>query len=208
MPDPDTEEASSASTASTSVSCLMVTRAKRFELAQLAVQSFLRQTYTPRTLVVVHELEETPVPDDREKFAERIIAYVTAQIPALPAKVGLRVMLVYSTTRSPISLAKLRNIALESAPDNFVIQWDDDGQYHPRRIELQMEQLLRVQPQTEQREVCCCLTDQLYFMQPTGKLYWIDWRRRGAQYMIPGTILTECAGSRGHRPRGRELVLI
>ncbi len=39
-------------------------------------------------------------------------------------------------------LGKLRNIALEAATGDFLVQWDDDEWYHPERIEKQARRLM------------------------------------------------------------------
>lgn len=106
------------------VSCLMVT-ADRSHLARRAMECLARQTWANRELVVVDSGEED-CQDLVEEFESR-----------------LRIRYHRFERREETELGDLRNVSLEQAQGQFCIQWDDDEYYHPDRIQVQMEHLLR-----------------------------------------------------------------
>jgi glycosyltransferase involved in cell wall biosynthesis len=78
------------------------------------VRCFVEQTYLPRELLILNEGEETigvEAGNIREIRIEKV------------------------ATRT---LGDLRNLALELAYGDWLIQWDDDDWYGPERIEAQM----------------------------------------------------------------------
>jgi hypothetical protein len=109
------------------ISCLMVTRGRPL-LAQLAIQSFLDQTYPARELVVVDD-------DPNPQLADWIAAHAhpSVRLVRLPDQ-GL-------------PLGELRNIAVEHARGDYVCQWDDDDLYDPVRLEMQLQTLLAARSQ-------------------------------------------------------------
>jgi hypothetical protein len=86
----------------------------RNPLAREAVRCFVEQTYPPRELLILNDGEE-----------------------AIGVEAGnireIRIEKVATRT-----LGDLRNLALELAYGDWVIQWDDDDWYGPERIEAQM----------------------------------------------------------------------
>lgn len=100
------------------VSCLMVTRGRLFP-GRFAVESFVRQTYPNRELVLVCDGPGTEI----------------------EAYCGLlkdpRIRVVYPD-KAANTLGSLRNLSLQAALGDWICQWDDDDLYHPQRIELGM----------------------------------------------------------------------
>ena len=93
------------------VSCLMVTRASRTQLAKCALACFDRQTYADRELLVVSdETLDWPLPEKA-----RHVYLPNVQI-----------------------LGDLRNASIARASGEFVAQWDDDDWHHPQRLERQI----------------------------------------------------------------------
>ncbi|WP_207485873.1 glycosyltransferase [Arenibaculum pallidiluteum] len=105
------------------ISCLMVTRG-RTALAKAAIDSFLRQTYPDKELVIVSEEEDPELLD---------------HVRSKPGNL-IKVVLVRGGTPT---LGELRNVAVEQASGPLVCQWDDDDLYDPRRLEVQHAVLAR-----------------------------------------------------------------
>lgn len=110
------------------VSCLMVTR-DRPALARRALQCLSAQTWPRFELVIV---------DDGAVDYSEMLAPFSNKFPIhyhrLPPEDGR-------------FLGALRNISLERANGEFLVQWDDDEWYHPDRIRFQVEHLLRTDSQ-------------------------------------------------------------
>jgi glycosyltransferase involved in cell wall biosynthesis len=104
------------------VSCLMVT-ADRAALMSRAIRCFARQTYANRELVVIDDGKE----DLRPVLAE------------LPEE---QVRYVKLEKRPEQTLGFLRNVSLEEARGEILIQWDDDDWYHADRIAKQITPIL------------------------------------------------------------------
>lgn len=159
------------------ISCLMITQASRLALAKLAIGDFAAQTHALRELVIVH--------DDGEAFHADLIAF-TEPID------GVRVL------RHPpgAKLGALRNAAVDAAQGEFVCQWDDDDRYHPQRLTLQWQALLR---ETADFGFLC---DQLHWFPARGELYWDDWNREAYPLnVVQGSLL----GRRARMPRYAEI---
>ena len=102
------------------VSCLMVTR-NRAALAARAVRCFAAQSWGRRELVIVD--------DGTEDYAPMLAPWLSAghairyhRLPPDPAR----------------TLGAARNVSLELAQGDFVVQWDDDEWCHPDRLAVQM----------------------------------------------------------------------
>jgi glycosyltransferase involved in cell wall biosynthesis len=104
------------------ISCLCITRGDRPEMLSEAVSDFVRQTFSDRELVILHD------GDDTIQGAVRAIA-------AARAGASIRIERV---PPGP-SLGELRNIAIARAHGEWICQWDDDDRYHPERLRLQWE---------------------------------------------------------------------
>lgn len=105
------------------VSCLMVTQNRR-SLARRSLECFAQQTWLNRELVIVDDGTQ-----DYEPILEPYRAHNSIKYHKIAADAGLR-------------LGGLRNLSLERANGEFVVQWDDDEWYHPERIEQQARVLL------------------------------------------------------------------
>lgn len=85
------------------------------------------------------------------------------------------------------NLGALRNKAIEAAKGEFIMQWDDDDLYHPLRIQLQYECLMREKAQA------CLLSDQLSFFSANKEMFWVDWishfQDAPTHQVFPGSIL-------------------
>lgn len=161
------------------ISCLMITQAPRLALARLAIGDFAAQTHADRELVVVH--------DGGDAFHDELSAQA-ATVRSAPVRI-LR-------HASGSTLGALRNASIEAANGEFVCQWDDDDRYHPQRLSLQWQAILR-----EQADFCF-LCDQLHWFPARGELYWDDWNRETWPLnLIPGTLL----GRRERMPRYAEV---
>lgn len=120
--------------ARTKVSCLMVT-ANRANLARRAVQCFLRQDYPNKELVVVDDGKQDYSPLFRD-IPLSDVNYVKIQ------------------RNDDAVLGTLRNLALEHATGDYLVQWDDDDWYHPDRISIQAACL-------DEGYDACCLSASL-----------------------------------------------
>jgi glycosyltransferase involved in cell wall biosynthesis len=102
------------------VSALMITGIEaRIPLAKLALQSFLKQTYKRKELVIVNDGKisvtgNQSYPNVREVFVS-----------------------------NQHNLGQLRNISMDLAHSQYQIQWDDDDYSHPYRMQRQIEFLLK-----------------------------------------------------------------
>ena len=96
------------------ISCLCITRGDRPGLLSEAVSDFVRQTFSDRELVILHD------GDDAVDAGVRAIAAAHAGAP-------IRIERVPPGPR----LGELRNIAIARARGDWICQWDDDDRYHP-----------------------------------------------------------------------------
>ncbi|MEM1353913.1 MAG: glycosyltransferase [Planctomycetota bacterium] len=156
------------------VSCLMVTQPGRLDMALTAASQFQQQTWANRELVLVCD-------GDRHYFE---------QLKHRIQQVADNATCIF--VEGHRSLGELRNISVGAATGDLVCQWDDDDQYHPRRLEIQANHLLGNQLDF------CYLTDQLHFFADTRELCWVDWTRDAAGHLhehtptriaIPGTLM-------------------
>ena len=151
------------------VSCLMVTH-DRLTLVKRAIRFYASQTYPNRELVIVSDGE----PRIR-KGLERFIS-----------DIGLENVRFVYPDQARMTLGQLRNIAMGAAGGEILCQWDDDDCYHPERIQVQVEHMLKNNGRA------CCLTDHLHFLEEDRALVWIDWSlggKSGKDQLLPGTII-------------------
>lgn len=109
----------------TLVSCLMVT-ANRAIHAQHAIVCFEKQTHANCELVIIDDGDED----------------YSGLVEASPARDRIRYHRIVRDSR--LTLGDLRNMAIEAADGEWLIQWDDDDWYHPRRIEVQLATAIRL----------------------------------------------------------------
>lgn len=120
------------------VSCLMVT-ANRKKIAERSILCFKRQTYPNKELIIIDDGEE----DYRD---------ILTGIP----QSDLRYIRVPKDDH--LRLGGLRNLSLEAAEGDFLVQWDDDDWYHDDRITLQAKVL-------QNGFDACCLSYSLIHIQ-------------------------------------------
>ncbi len=109
------------STSEDKVSCLIVT-ANRKELLKRSLLSLRNQTHKNIEVVVVDNGEES-VQELMEMFPKEQVNYTFIE----PSPDNI--------------LGDLRNISLEKATGDYMICWDDDDWFHPKRIEVQLNSL-------------------------------------------------------------------
>ncbi len=102
--------------ASPSITAVMITglRRERYVMARIAMECFKAQTYPNKNLLIVNHGEESLWCDD-------------------PRIRELR----FQKSRWH-TVGDLRNLALEHATGDYIINWDDDDWHHPLRMEVQM----------------------------------------------------------------------
>jgi glycosyltransferase involved in cell wall biosynthesis len=168
LDDPIVAEAAKV-TAPPMISCLLVTR-DRLELAKRSIRCFAEQTWANRELVIVT--------DGEPEFREALLRY------AKEAGVE-RCRLVLADSGTPLGL--LRNISIDAAAGDLVCQWDDDDAYHPERLTVQAEALLREGARAS------FFTDHLQYLEEEQLLFWIDWTAGGRitdqRQFFPGSLM-------------------
>lgn len=112
----------------------MVT-ANRKKIASRAINCFQRQTYENKELVLVD--------DGEEDYSDLLTNISSSDVNYVRIK-----------QKEEVKLGELRNISLEAAKGDFLIQWDDDDWYHSDRIRLQTEVL-------QNGADACCLSSSL-----------------------------------------------
>jgi len=153
------------------ISCLCVTRGDRPGLLSEAVADFVRQTFSDRELVILHDGDDA----------------VDAGVCAIVAPHAGACIRIERTLPGP-RLGGLRNIAIARAHGEWICQWDDDDRYHPERLRLQWEHA-----QSEEAAVNY-LVDQLHWFGPENLLFWDDWGvETYPMNVIQGTILARRA---------------
>lgn len=136
------------------ISCFTVTQEGRLASLARAVGDFARQTERERELVILH--------DGSAAFHESVTALARTHDAA-----SIRVLHAPHAPKAP--LGRLRNAAVDAARGEYVCQWDDDDRYHPRRLEVQLEALRKVNSDA------CFLVDQLHLFADAREMYWDDW---------------------------------
>ena len=117
----------------------MVT-ANRKALAARAVRCFEQQTYANRELIVIDDGEE----DYSDLFR------------TLPPS---QIRYIRDIPKGQV-LGRLRNIALDAARGDYLIQWDDDDWYHPDRIRIQAKTLAKGY------DACCLSASLMHLNDP------------------------------------------
>lgn len=151
------------------ISCLTVT-ADRLVLLKEAVRCFRDQTYPNKELVIVT--------DGRERTRDAIHRYLRAL-----GDPAIRMIALDGERRT---LGALRNIAVEAASGDVICQWDDDDLYHPDRLRVQLDFMVRGEGRA------CLMTDYLQFFREEREMFWVDWTNRTdnpRHHLLPGTLL-------------------
>ena len=150
------------------VSCLLVTKYP-IAMFKRAVRCFNRQTHQDKELVVVTE-KNSPYAAEKSALVDKCIL-----------------------VEDGLGLGALRNIAMENAEGEVLVQWDDDEMNHPLRIEKQLECL--------GDSYACYLQDRLHYFQNTNQLYWED----GSYSFVNEEIKQHCPGTLMMRNTGEFL---
>lgn len=146
------------------ISCLTVTKnSKKFPFLKKAIKSYCDQTFEYRELIIIC---------GDYSFSETIKKYVEyIKVP------NCKVVFVDENSLK-LTLGDMRNISVESASGDFIVNWDDDDINHPLRLETQFSFLL------DNNLDGCFLSDQLHYFYDTGELFWVNWCDG-----IPGTLM-------------------
>lgn len=123
------------------VSCLIVT-ANRKKLLKRSLLSIKNQTHKNIEVVVVDNGKEK-VDELMKMLPEEQVNYTYIQ----PSPDNI--------------LGDLRNISLEKATGDFMICWDDDDWFHPKRIEVQLNTLKKGYD-------ACCLEGNIFHIDSPG----------------------------------------
>lgn len=138
----------------------MVT-ANRKRLVRRSLLSYQKQTYPNKEIVIVDDGKED-LSDVLQSLTKDEVKY--NKIPKRPDNV----------------LGHLRNLTLEMASGDILVQWDDDDWYHPERLQVQAEVL------SGEAEMCCLsgalfhLDTKMFFNHPFVSRF-----RKG----VPGSIM-------------------
>jgi hypothetical protein len=104
------------SEASPSITAIMITglRRERYVMARIAIECFKAQTYPNKNLLIVNHGEESLWCNDPR----------------------IRELRFHKSRWQTVG--DLRNLALDHATGEYIINWDDDDWHHPLRMEVQM----------------------------------------------------------------------
>lgn len=103
------------------VTAMCITR-KRVPLLKRAVRDFLRQTYPSKELLIVYDNDDEETGAFHRKNTHGNVRF--------------------HISRGKKTLGELRNLAVSKSRGDFVVQWDDDDEYHPERIYYQLKHSL------------------------------------------------------------------
>ncbi|MFH5831082.1 glycosyltransferase family A protein [Halalkalibaculum sp. DA3122] len=122
----------------------MVT-ANRKHLMKRSISCFNNQSYANKELVIVD--------DGEQDLSEALDAVPPGQLKYLKLEPS-----------DDNTLGKLRNISLEQATGQYLVQWDDDDWYHPDRILIQSDYL-------DKGYDACCLSGALMHLDTPEYLH-------------------------------------
>jgi len=148
------------------VSAICVTR-NRVDYLKTAIQDFIKQTYPNKELVIVYDSDDL----DTKNF-----------VAILPEDLPIKLV----ENRQKMKLGLLRNLGIDSASGTMIIQWDDDDEYHPERIEMQMKAL-----NLHENKKACCLSRWIVHDKITNKSYLSNKRTWEGSILAPKTLLQQ-----------------
>ena len=163
------------------ISCLLVTKnIEKFPLLKKSVQAFIDQTQDDIELVIVC---------GDEKFSD-ILKYYYADI----CESGVCTIHYIDEDGLGLTLGDMRNISIEKANGDILVNWDDDDINHPLRLETQYNFMV------DNDLDASFLSDQLHYFYDTSEMYWVNWNDG-----IPGTIMfkKKCYETVKHTSRSR-----
>ena len=149
------------------VSCITITQPGRLHLLREAVGDFARQAHQARELIILHD-GGPALHDEAMQVAREYGGGSQIDVHGV----------------APMPLGALRNTAGALARGELVCQWDDDDRFHPRRLQLQHDALLK------EGADFCFLSDQLHLYRPSGEMFWDDWHEQPYPLnFIQGTLM-------------------
>ena len=146
------------------ISCLLVTKdAMKFPYLVKAYGCYRAQTYENKELVII-------CGGSCDYFNE-----INKLVENTP-----RVSLYHiDEDATGLTLGDVRNISIEKASGDIIVNWDDDDLNHPQRLEIQLKQM-----QDEGSDVSY-FTDQMHYLYDTKEMFWVNW----GNDCIPGTFM-------------------
>jgi GR25 family glycosyltransferase involved in LPS biosynthesis len=129
------------------VSAICITR-KRVPYLSRAINDFLEQTYQNKELIIVYDNDDI---ETENYLLNNFYNYKN-------------IILIKNDKK--LKLGELRNLGIKSSNGKCVIQWDDDDEYHPKRIEIQLKIV-----QQENYQKACCLSRWIIYDNKTNKKY-------------------------------------
>lgn len=130
------------------ISALCITR-NRVKYLKRSIIDFLNQTYPNKQLVIVY--------DDDDISTCNFLDTINNE--------NIKKIKMYTKYK----LGILRNISIENADGDYFIQWDDDDEYHPMRMEIQYKALSE-----HNFQKACCLSSWIIYDMNTKKYYLSD----------------------------------
>jgi hypothetical protein len=104
------------------ISCLMVTRGDRHRLRH-SIKGFLAQTHRKSELVIVTDERASRLRMVQAEYPSQNIRWVFVEPNSL-------------------TLGELRNLCIDNAKGDYVVQWDDDDLHDPSRLQHQLGAIL------------------------------------------------------------------
>ncbi len=166
------------------VTCAMVTRPFRRELARESARCFARQTHRNRELVVVTA--------DAGKYGD---AELAAMEETIRSEAGERVR--FYRYDEPLEMGPQRNRTVANAQGAFICVWDDDDIYHPTRIATQLAATL------ESGLAASYFTEVIHYFVD-DKVAWLCNWKNAPQGGHPGTGLFRAGLAQRYPETGRE----
>ena len=129
-----------------SVTAVMITGLKRerYPMARISIECFKSQTYPNKNLLIVNHGEESLCSND-SRIRELRLQKSRWQ-----------------------TVGDLRNLALEHATGDFIINWDDDDWHHPRRMEVQMKAQMETRMKDGQEDAAVLLKNRIHHSLVNG----------------------------------------
>ncbi len=149
------------------ISCLLVTKNKeKFPFLKKAVQAFRDQTFKNKELIIIcGDYDFTKI--IKEEVSDLITNDECLLFHIEEEKLGLK-------------LGDVRNISVEKARGDYIVNWDDDDINHPLRLETQFQFTINNNLDAS------FLADQLHYFYDTKEMYWVNWNDG-----IPGTLMAK-----------------
>ena len=106
------------------ISCLCVSSNRPGHLTN-AINYFLAQTYPNKELIIISSRQDPEYMEITAPYEKSNVRYYGLQ------------------SGEGLTLGELRNISLERAAGEYFCVWDDDDWYHCRRLEIEMQEVIK-----------------------------------------------------------------